>query len=203
MDDIDGKFPDPYAIRPGAIEPDPILPTQFFWRRVFAICFDLVVATVVLQMLAVILFSMTAGRVQANNSFAFFMCDRLQKLPAGITVPESFKPNYAMACTKSLFGLPIGRFVTIGKVTQQGAATMNVGETFFVDVNGRPIDGWSIDWLLVPLFLLFKLGGEAISGRTAGKYITGLRVASASPGTIGIRSAVVRNSPTIANWLLS
>ncbi|MEQ1612846.1 MAG: hypothetical protein ABL904_08830, partial [Hyphomicrobiaceae bacterium] len=32
---------------------------------------------------------------------------------------------------------------------------------------------------------------------------TGLRVASASPGTIGIRSAVVRNSPTIANWLLS
>lgn len=127
-----------------------------FWRRGFAWLIDLIIVCLLLQTVAYIAYPLSGGRIQFKDGFATLFCDKLDKVPDGITVPADFAPTSIKICRQGLFGLTAARIVNIQHV-EPGTVTTFRQIVVQVDEEGRVITGPGLGLLALPLLFGFRL----------------------------------------------
>ena len=186
--DIDASRLDPTADLPS-------LSRAGFWRRWLAKLIDMIIVAIPFQILAAILFSMTAGFVQMHSGVTISICNATSTIPQSLAPPPPHDSNFAAVCRTSLFGAQTGATLIVGRTTREGNATTTVRQGYMLDKDGNVISGLSIDWFFVLAFLVYLVGMTWTSGRTWGDRVMGVRVADvAEPSASGIplRKAIIR-----------
>jgi hypothetical protein len=161
------------------------LPRAGFWRRWLAVLIDWIVVIFPFQVVAAVLFAMTAGGVQMNNGF-FRFCEPAN-IPQALAPPPPHDSNFANACRVSLFGATTGSTLTVGRITRQGSTTTNVNQVYTVDADGKPNNATSIDWIGQLAFIAYLFVMACKTGKTLGARAVKVRVVdTAQPGTPGV-----------------
>jgi len=163
------------------------LPRGGFWRRWAATLIDWIVVAVPFQIVAVVLFAMTSGMVQMHGGLFFNYCDVAKTIPKSLSPPPPHDANFARVCRISLFGATTGVILTVGRATREGAATKTVTQGYMLDQAGNPIDGFSLDWIVVASFLVYLVWMIWKTGRTVGARILRIKVIDvADTGSSGV-----------------
>ncbi|QPF85386.1 RDD family protein [Bradyrhizobium genosp. L] len=152
-----------------------------FWRRATALLVDLAIATLLLQILAFVLYPATGGRVQFAGGFMLLTCDKLDAVPEGFKLPGDFVPTSIVECRQGLFGLTSARTLQLTQVWQNGALTQSKYITFLRDAEGRPVTHSILGEAWLALFFLLRLLFDRRRG-TPGRRLLGVRLAAAATG---------------------
>jgi uncharacterized RDD family membrane protein YckC len=166
-----------------------------FWRRWAATLIDSIIVMLPFQILAAILFSLTAGMVQMKSGVLFTVCAPVNTIPQSLNPPPPRDSNFARVCKVSFFGAPTGAVLTVGRATRDGHTTTTVTQGYMLDNEGKPVRGTSIDGIAVLALLVYLVGMVWKTGRTLGARILGLRVVDvANPGAseVPIHKAIIR-----------
>jgi hypothetical protein len=162
------------------------LPRAGVWRRWLAWLIDSIVVVLPFQMLAAVLFAMTAGTVQMDSGF-FSICAPVKTVPQSLDPPPPHDPNFARVCRATFFGATTGVILTVGRVTKEGLTTTSVSQNYRLDSEGKPINGTSIDGIVWLVLLLYLVGMIWKTGRTLGARCLGIRGADAAePGAAAV-----------------
>jgi len=162
------------------------LPRAGFWRRLLAIVIDSIIVMLPFQVLAAMLFSMTAGTIQMNSGFYSYCMDG-KTIPQRLDPPPPHDSNATKVCRTSLFGATTGATLTVGRVTREGNSTKTVSQTYMLDKDGTPIRGTSIDWIFQLTFLAYLVVLIWKTGKTVGARMVGVRVIDAAhPSAAGV-----------------
>jgi hypothetical protein len=151
-----------------------------FWRRTGAFVVDFVIIAVLLQLIAILAFGASHGRVQTAGGVFARHCDRLTSLPAGLAVP--FTPNFALHCTHTLFGRPTWNAIVAGRQTQHGGAITVVSDTFMLDVDNALTRGLDLDHVALLALLILRWAFDAGLRGSIGRRLCGIRL-RAAPST--------------------
>jgi hypothetical protein len=149
------------------------------WRRGLALLIDAIAISAVLQLLAMALFPLSHGRLQfAAGPLYGITCDKLEKLPEGVSVPAGFEVNSITDCRQSVFGLTSSRVLSITKASQ-GAAIQTSGQIFqMLDADGKPFVGLTLEVLFLPLLVGLRYAFDRARG-SPGRRLCRIRLASA------------------------
>jgi RDD family len=150
-----------------------------FWRRLLALLIDAVAIAFILQLAAFAAFPLSHGRVQYLGGIVALTCDKLDKVPEGISVPDDFGPTSINDCRRGLFGLISGRTLLITRTSQVGAITTMRQIVRTLDSYGNPVDVLAVDFLFVPLLLALRFAFDLGRG-SPGRRICRLRLATVS-----------------------
>jgi hypothetical protein len=165
-----------------------------FWRRWLATLIDSIAVMFPFQLLAAILFVMTAGTVQMNSGF-FSFCASTKTIPQALEPPPPQDSNFARVCRTLFFGATIGATLTVGRTNREGNATTTVSQGYMLDQDGKPIHGRSIDGIFWLAFLAYLTGMVWKTGKTLGARVVGVKVADAAkpdaPG-VPLGRAIIR-----------
>lgn len=170
------------------------LPRAGFWRRWLATLIDSIVVMFPFQILAAILFAMTAGMIQMDNGF-FSTCANGAAIPQALNPPPPRDSNFARVCRVSFLGVTTGATLTVGRTTREGNATTTVSQGYRLDKDGTPINGTSIDLIFEMAFVAYLVGMVWKTGKTLGARTVGVRVIdTANPGVPGVplRKVIIR-----------
>ena len=159
------------------------------WRRLGAILIDSIPIVVALQLLALLLFPLTHGRVQFADGFYAISCNKLDAVPAGAVVPADFNANMIVDCRHDVFGLTSARMLRVARMTRSGSFTTEVHIDSMLDAEGVPVAGLSLGFLLLPLLLLWRFASDGRRG-TPGRRICRIQLADAVDGTAPSAAAV-------------
>ncbi len=151
-----------------------------FWRRAGAFIADFVIIVVLLQLIAIVAFGASHGRVQTAGGVYARHCDRLNSLPPGAAV--TFTPNFAFHCTHTLFGRPTWNALVVGRQTQQGGAITTVSESFMLDTDNAFTRGLDLDHVALLALLLLRWAFDAGLRGSIGRRLCGIRL-RAAPAT--------------------
>jgi RDD family len=163
------------------------LPRAGFWRRWAATLIDWIVVAVPFQVLAVVLFATTTGLVQMHGGLFVNSCDVAKTIPQSLNPPPPHDSNFARVCRVSLFGATTGVTLTVGRFTQEGSTTKTVSQGYMLDQAGNPIDGFSLDWIVISAFLAYLVWMIWKTGRTVGARILRIQIVDlANPGSSGV-----------------
>lgn len=176
------------------IEATADLPRAGLWRRWLATLVDSIIIMLPFQILAALLFTLTAGTVQMNSGFYTF-CAPAPTIPQSLEPPPPHDSNFARVCQVSFFGAPTGATLTVGRTTREGSTTKTVSQGYMLDQDGKPVHGTSIDGIVWLVLLIYLVGMIWKTGRTFGARIAGVRVMdSAESGLAGVplRKAIIR-----------
>jgi uncharacterized RDD family membrane protein YckC len=177
-----------YHMDPGTprIEAATELPRAGFWRRWLAILIDTIVVMIPFQILAAVLFAMTAGMIQMDSGL-FRSCEVGKTIPQGLDPPPPHDSNSMSVCRISFFGATTGATLTVGRVTRSQNNTTTVSQGYMLDKDGTPIHGRSIDWIVQLAFCAYLVGLVWKTGRTVGSRIVGVRIIdTADPAAPGV-----------------
>lgn len=159
------------------------LPRAGFWRRWTGTLIDWIVVALPFQVLAVVLFAMTAGTVQMHSGLFFNSCQIAETVPTSLNPPPPHDSNFAQVCRISLFGATTGITLTVGRVTREKSGTKTVTQGYMLDQAGNPIDGFSLDWIFIAAFLAYLVWMIWKTGRTVGARILRIKIIDiANPG---------------------
>ena len=145
-----------------------------FWRRALALFIDLIVIAVIVEVVAILAYGPSGGRVQTSGVLSHEDC-RTASLSAGIEVPAWFQENYAGECLLSIFGYRMGHVIVVGRHTVHDAVETDVSVTFQVDDQGRVVRWPSLDLLVFPGVILLRLLLDRRTGGL-GRRMVGIRV---------------------------
>jgi uncharacterized RDD family membrane protein YckC len=171
------------------------LPRAGFWRRILSFVIDAIIVMLPFQILAAVLFAMTAGLVQMNSGLTFIVCETGKDIPVALDPPPPHDSNFTRVCRTSLFGATTGAVLTVGRTTRGGATTTTVSQSYALDKNGTPIKATSIDGIADLILFAYLVGMIWKSGRTLGARVVGVRVVdTANPDASGVtlRKAIIR-----------
>jgi hypothetical protein len=170
------------------------LPRAGFWRRWLATLIDSIIVMLPFQVLAAVLFAMTAGAIQMNSGFAS-ICAPTKTISPSLDPPPPHDSNFARLCKTSFLGATTAATLTVGRTTREGSVTRTVSRAYMLDRDGNPIHGTSIDWAFWPAFLAYLTGMIWKSGKTLGARVAGVRVVDiaqpAAPG-VALRKTIIR-----------
>jgi uncharacterized RDD family membrane protein YckC len=161
-------------------------PRAGFWRRFLSFLIDCIVVILPFQLLAAILFSVSAGTIQMNTGFAH-ICAPEKDIPQGLDPPPPHDANFANVCRTSFFGATTGAVLTVARVTRQGHSATWVSQGYMLDKDGTPIKGTSIDGIVNLALLAYLFGMVWKTGRTLGARVVSVRVVDvANPDAAGV-----------------
>jgi len=149
-----------------------------FWRRAGALVIDLLVLMAALQLLALVLFPLTGGRVQFAGGIYGYSCQKLDSVSAGISIPAGFKPDTITDCRQVLFGGTSARVLRAVRHEKSGAIIKSSFHTFLLDARGKPIKLPPLDSLLLPLLFALRYLFDRAGG-SIGRRICRIRLADA------------------------
>ena len=162
-----------------------------FWRRVTAFAIDLMIATLLIQVLAFALYPATGGRVQFSGGFMLLYCDKLASVPEGFELPADFVPTSIADCRQGLFQLTSARVLNVVQATKNGALTTTKYVTFLRDAAGKPVTHPILPLLWLPLFFVLRVVFDRRRG-TPGRRMLGVRLVDAANGWQPPPRAVLR-----------
>jgi hypothetical protein len=174
-----------------------------FWRRWLSAIVDIIIVMLPFQILAAILFNMTAGMIQMDNGF-FTVCSSSRDIPQVRFDPPPHDSNFSRTCHVSFFGVTTGAVLTVGRATREGSTTTTVTQGYMIDKDGKPIHGFAIDWIFWLALLAYLVIMTWKTGRSLGDRATKLRlVDTADPGAPGVplRKAFVRYPAMIIGFV--
>ncbi|MGC2775173.1 MAG: RDD family protein [Bradyrhizobium sp.] len=152
-------------------------PRAGFWRRLVSSAIDVVIVGAPFQIIVAVLFAMTAGSIQmTSNGFVVQSCERRTTVPAGLAPAPPPKSNFANECRFSLFGIPTGRRLIVGRAERDGNGTRSVFRSYMLNAAGEPIQGTSIDGYVFLVLVAYVLALTALSGQTLGARAMRIRV---------------------------
>lgn len=170
------------------------LPRAGFWRRSLATLIDSIIVMLPFQVLAAVLFAMTAGAIQMNSGFSS-ICAPIKTISPSLDPPPPHDSNFARVCKTSFFGATTGATLTVGRTTREGNVTRTVSRAYMLDHEGSPIHGTSIDGFFWLAFLAYLIGMIWKTGKTLGARVAGVRAVDiAQPAASGVplRKAIIR-----------
>jgi hypothetical protein len=147
-----------------------------FWRRLFAFAIDIAVVSLPFQVIAAILFAATSGWIQQSGGITFATCVDRREVPEGLVPSPPAGSNFARECRMFFFGAETARHLQVGRITKEGSITKVVYQAYMLDRDGHPINGVSIDWLVMAVFTAYLFAMEARTGATLGDRWTRVRV---------------------------
>jgi uncharacterized RDD family membrane protein YckC len=175
-----------------------------FWRRWLALFIDGIIISLPFQVVVAILFAATAGRIQQIGGLTYTNCSILETVPDGLSPPPPASFNFARECNIYFFGAQTARSLQVGRVTNEGATTKIVSRGYMLDRDGRPIDGVSVDWIVMVAFIAYLLAMETRAGATLGDRATRIRVVDAAvpaAPSVPLRKIVTRYVAVLAGFL--
>jgi hypothetical protein len=162
------------------------LPRAGYWRRALSFVIDFVIVILPFQMLAAILFAVTAGTVQMTSGL-FTICETGKEIPQALNPPPPHDSNFTRFCRVSFFGATTGAVLTVGRVSREGQMTTTVTQGYMADRDGKPIKGTSIDLLFELALVAYLVGMIRKKGRTLGGRVVRVRVVDvANPQAVGV-----------------
>lgn len=162
------------------------LPRAGFWRRLIAVLIDALVIVIPFQLIAAILFAMTAGKVQMFSGVTTQQCDKAT-IPLLLDPPPPHDANFAQICRFKFFEATTGVLLTVGRTTKEGAVTKTLNQSYMVDEKGDPVDGIAIDWIAILAVFIYLIVMIWKTGKTIGAWMVGIRfIDAAEPGRTGI-----------------
>jgi uncharacterized RDD family membrane protein YckC len=165
-----------------------------FWRRWAATLIDTIVVMFPFQILAVVLFAVTAGTIQMDRGF-FSSCTLSKTVPQSLDPPPPHDSNFAQLCHISFFGAPTGAILTVGRFTREGNTTTTVTQGYMLDKDDNPIHGTSVDGIVALAFLVYLVGMVWKTGRTLGARVVGVKVVDVTEpdaSEVPIHKAIIR-----------
>jgi uncharacterized RDD family membrane protein YckC len=174
-----------------------------FWRRGIAMAIDGIIVALPFQIIAAILFVATSGYVQQSGGVTYTSCATSQVVPEGLVPPPPTDSNFSRECHVYFFGAETARRLQVGRVTKVGLNTTSVWQGYMLDRNGHPVDGVSIDWIVMAAFIAYLFAMETRKGASLGDRWMRIRVIdAAAPGASGVplRKIVVRYLATLIGF---
>jgi RDD family protein len=169
------------------VDAPPPLPRAGFWRRLLSLAIDGIIVLLPFQVLAAVLFAVTAGNVQMYGGVTFTNCLNGKDIPQALDPPPPHDSNFIRVCRTSFFGAPVGATLTVGRNSQEGSMTTTVTQTYMLDKEGTPISGHSIDWIAQLALLAYLIGMVWKTGRTFGARVVRVKVIdTANPSSPGV-----------------
>ena len=135
-----------------------------FWRRCFAFLMDLIIILVPFQLIVAYLFVATSGHIQLGN---FAWCSELlETVPDGLLPPPPAGFNLVRDCDVNFFGLQTGRYLIVGRYTEERQITNDitfkddVSQSYTLDRDGHPVDGVSVGWIMILALISYLVAME-------------------------------------------
>lgn len=161
-------------------------PRAGFWRRWLATLIDAIIVMLPFQLLAAILFVVTAGAIQMDSGF-FSVCTPAKAIPQALNPAPPHNSNFAQTCRVSFFGATTGATLTVARVTREGKMTTTVSQAYMLDRDGKPIHGTSIDGIVELALLGYLIAMVWKTGRSLGARIVKVRAVDiTTPAATGV-----------------
>ena len=152
-----------------------------FWRRALAFFIDLIAISALLQVVALLLFSLTHGQVQfSGGPLHGLNCQKLASVPEGVSIPPEFNAKSMTDCQQSLLGLPTARTLRVSRIARDGAPT-KVAQIRRLGADGKPTPGLPLDIFVLPLLIALRFALDRIGG-SIGRRICRLGLSNVSDG---------------------
>jgi uncharacterized RDD family membrane protein YckC len=151
--------------------------TVRFLPRFGALLLDLLVVIAAVQFLVTAAHHLSRGHVQGAAGLALVNCWPINDIPA-LTPPPPAHFNFAYRCERSLLGLDMANWISMGKVTSRDEGRFETeGTQFALSPNGDQVLGPTIisDSVTILSLFLYLAVADWIFGATAGKWMMGLR----------------------------
>jgi uncharacterized RDD family membrane protein YckC len=165
-----------------------------FWRRALSSLIDGIIISLPFQLIVAFLFVSTVGRIQLY--YGVNICSVLNTLPDGLAPPPPAGSNFATECNVyAFFGAQTARSLQVGRVTTEGTITKTAARNYMLDRDGHPIDGVSVDWIVMLSLIAYVIAMETRTGATLGSRAMRIRVidAAAPAGpSVPLRKIVLR-----------
>jgi hypothetical protein len=101
--------------------------------------------------------------------------------------PPPRDSNFSRTCHVSFFGATTGAVLTVGRITREGTMTTTVTQGYMIDKDGKPVNGFAIDWIVWLALLAYLVIMTWKSGRSLGDRAAKLRVIDTTdPGAPGV-----------------
>ncbi|MBI3699086.1 MAG: RDD family protein [Afipia sp.] len=140
-----------------------------FWRRTLSFFLDYMVVIVPFQLIAVVLFALTAGMVQFTaGGVTADVCYKATGIPGDLKPPPPANFNVAQVCKTTLFGAETARWLTVARVTQDGNTKYSISERYALDRHDQVIDAWSLNWIAYLVLLAYLVAFKLRKGSTLG-----------------------------------
>jgi hypothetical protein len=134
-----------------------------------------------LQVVALLLFSLTHGQVQfSGGPLHGLNCQKLASVPEGVSIPPEFNAKSMTDCQQSLLGLPTARTLRVSRIARDGAPT-KVAQIRRLGADGKPTPGLPLDIFVLPLLIALRFALDRIGG-SIGRRICHLGLSNASDG---------------------
>lgn len=168
------------------------------WRRGVALAIDYFIIIAVLQVVAIVLFPLTGGRIQSGGLVQISECrwppSATLQFPYASSAPRTLaNVTTARDCWVGPWGL---RHAHVLKLERSRAIadgiTLTTRAIIPLDAHSRAVPVLWLDALILPLLVLFRIYFESRSGATLGKRLLGLRVLSDAKPPLRAQ-AVTRN----------
>jgi uncharacterized RDD family membrane protein YckC len=161
-------------------------PRAGYWRRTLASLIDALIISAPFQLLAAILFVVTAGWIQDSSGITWTSCDSVKEIPQALAPAPPVDANIIRDCRVFFFGMETARTLFVARATKQGSTTTSVFTTYMLDRDGHSIQGVSIDLLVFAVFAAYVAAMESRRGATICDRFVGIRViAAAAPSARG------------------
>ena len=172
------------------------------FHRASAFIIDYLLVLLVIQIIATLAFSVTAGRVQSMGPLQIWSCRWPPELPVSfpygtIDVSAAEREVQQSVCTHGLPSMPHAHVLQVTASQKTGRWTINQTDRIALDTQGRAV--WIL-WLgafAIPLLWIYRTLFESRTGQTLGKHWLGLRVSSRQHQLPSWKQSAVRNL-----WLL-
>ena len=144
-----------------------------FWRRTLSFFLDGIIVFLPFQIIAIVLFTLTAGSVQFASGLTSATCYKATGIPPDLKPPPPANPNAAEVCKTFFLGLETARRLTVFHITKDGNTTYKISQSYSLDRNDKPVDAWSLEWpayiALFAYLFWFKLKKSGTLGDRATK----------------------------------
>ena len=148
-----------------------------FWRRVGAFFLDAAIVLIPLQLLVVVLYTQTDGRIQGSFGLIYRMCADLDRVPEGF--PHTLERiDTVQDCQTTLFGLPMSRQLVLSQTDQTEGQQRTLTEELWLNADGYHVESLWLDanGAALAIFLLYLIAFEWRIGQTVGKHVLDIRV---------------------------
>lgn len=148
-----------------------------FWRRTFSLFLDAILVFIPFQIIAAILFALTAGLVQFSaGGITTSVCYKATGVPGDLRPPPPANPNAARVCKTSFFGAETARHLTVANVTKTGNTTYTISQSYYLDTSDKQVNAWSLNWLAYLALLAYLIALKLRKSGTLGDRATKISV---------------------------